>query len=138
MDQLAPEAILDGLHTELLGRQIVHYETTDSTNAVAKTLAQQGAEEGTLVVAEEQTAGRGRLGRRWVAPRGTSLLFSLIFRPDLAVERVQGLTMVCALGACEAVQALTRAVFALQGFQFFHGLFIFRRLGIVAQSVFKQ
>jgi BirA family biotin operon repressor/biotin-[acetyl-CoA-carboxylase] ligase len=107
LDQLTPEGILDDLRTELLGRCIVYHETADSTNAVAKKLAQRGAEEGTLVIAEQQTAGRGRLGRKWLAPRGTSLLFSLVFRPDLAVERAHGLTMVCGLGSCEAIHALT-------------------------------
>ena len=107
MDQLTPDGIRDALRTKLLGRHIVYRESTDSTNTLAKTLAQQGAEEGTLVIADEQTAGRGRLGRSWLAPLGTSLLLSLIFRPDLPAARVQGLTMICGLGACQAIQSLT-------------------------------
>lgn len=65
MEELVPEAILDGLCTDWLGRRIVAFEAIDSTNRVAKSMAQQGAPEGTLVIADEQTAGRGRLGRRW-------------------------------------------------------------------------
>ncbi len=107
MDRLMPEGICDAQPTKLLGRHVVYHETTDSTNTLAKTLAQRGAEEGTLVIAEEQTAGRGRLGRRWLAPRGTSLLFSLIFRPVLPATRAQGLTMVCGLSTCQAIRALT-------------------------------
>ncbi len=107
MDQLTPEGIRDALHTKLLGQHVVYHEAIDSTNTLAKALAQRGAEEGTLVIAEEQTAGRGRLGRRWLAPRGSSLLFSLIFRPDLPAERAQGLTMVCGLGTCQAISALS-------------------------------
>jgi len=107
LDALTAETILDGLRTEFLGREIVYYETIASTNSVAKALAQQGAVEGTLVVANEQTAGRGRLGRPWLAPRGTCLLFSLILRPDLEARRVQGLTMICGLGVREAIREAT-------------------------------
>ncbi len=107
-DELTPAAILNGLCTDFLGRQIVYYETIDSTNSAAKTLAQQGAVEGTLVIANEQTAGRGRLGRHWLAPRGSSLLFSLVFRPDLEVRRAQGLTMICGLAVQEAIIQVTQ------------------------------
>lgn len=107
MEELVPEAILDGLCTDWLGRRIVAFEAIDSTNRVAKSMAQQGAPEGTLVIADEQTAGRGRLGRRWLAPRGTSLLFSLIFRPAVEVRRAQGLTMICGLGVRQAIRIAT-------------------------------
>jgi BirA family biotin operon repressor/biotin-[acetyl-CoA-carboxylase] ligase len=107
VDDLSTAAILDGLRTGSLGRHIVYHATVDSTNSVAKTLARQGAVEGTLVIADEQTAGRGRLGRRWLAPRGTCLLFSLIFCPDWEVRRAQELTMICGLGLREAIRELT-------------------------------
>jgi len=80
---------------------------TTSTNDVAKDLAAQGAPEGTVVVADEQTAGRGRLGRRWLAPPGTCLLCSILFRPALAPIQAQRLTMLCALAAADAVQEST-------------------------------
>jgi BirA family biotin operon repressor/biotin-[acetyl-CoA-carboxylase] ligase len=105
--ELTRSAILDGLSTKCLGRRVLCYTSIDSTNAVARTLAAQGAAEGTLIVAEEQTAGRGRLGRRWLAPPGTSLLFSLIFRPHLEVARAVALTMICGLGVREAIAELT-------------------------------
>lgn len=105
--ELTPEAIQDGLRTQFLGRQFVCYKVIDSTNTVAKALARAGAAEGTMVIADEQTMGRGRLGRQWLAPAGTSLLFSLIFRPDLEAARVQGLTMVCGLGIRQAIRELT-------------------------------
>lgn len=107
MDDLSPAAIRNGLCTDFLGQHIVYYPTVDSTNSVAKTLAQQGAVEGTLVIADEQSAGRGRLGRRWLAPYGTCLLFSLIFRPDLEVQRAQRLTMICGLGVREAIHKVS-------------------------------
>jgi biotin-[acetyl-CoA-carboxylase] ligase BirA-like protein len=106
-DSLKPTAILDGLSTGLFGRQVVYFEATDSTNSVAKRLARAGAVEGTLVIAEHQVAGRGRLGRSWLAPAGTSLLFSLLFRPDLEVRQAQGLTMICGLGVRAAIREVT-------------------------------
>jgi BirA family biotin operon repressor/biotin-[acetyl-CoA-carboxylase] ligase len=105
--ELTCRAILNGLSTKCLGRRVFCYPSIASTNAVAKRLAAQGAAEGTLVVADEQTAGRGRLGRRWLAPRATSLLFSLIFRPPLEVARAAGVTMICGLGVRQAITELT-------------------------------
>ncbi len=106
MHNLEPAAILDGLRTRWLGQRIVYHETVNSTNSVAKTLAEQAGTEGTLVIAEEQTAGRGRLGRMWLAPRGTSLLFSLLFRPDLSASRTPALNMICGLGIRQAIREL--------------------------------
>lgn len=107
MDELTAQTILNGLRTDWLARNVVFFEMTNSTNTVASRLAQQGAPEGTLVIADEQTAGRGRLGRPWVAPHGTCLLFSLLFRPSLEARRAQGLTMVCGLGLRQAVRGVT-------------------------------
>nr|MBC7244887.1 biotin--[acetyl-CoA-carboxylase] ligase [Chloroflexota bacterium] len=107
MDYLSAHLILDGLRTQFIGRQIIYYQIIDSTNTVAKSLANEGAAEGTMVIADEQSMGRGRLGRQWLAPSGTSLLFSLIFRPNLVAERVQGLTMICGLGIRQAIRELT-------------------------------
>jgi BirA family biotin operon repressor/biotin-[acetyl-CoA-carboxylase] ligase len=67
-------------------------------------LAEEGAAEGTMVIADQQTAGRGRLRRGWWAPAGTSLLLSLIFRPPLLPSQAQRLTMICSLSVCEAVE----------------------------------
>lgn len=82
----------------------IHYHPSiDSTNGLAKTLAGQGASEGTLVITEEQTAGRGRRGRAWVSPARANLLFSVLLRPPLEGDRVFALTMVLALAALKAV-----------------------------------
>jgi len=95
------------LDTAFVGRRYLYLRETGSTNDVARRLAQEGAEEGTLVLAEHQTAGRGRLGRRWHAPPGSSLLLSLVFRPPLAPDRVQQLTMICGLAVVDAIAATT-------------------------------
>ncbi len=109
MDKLSPESIAAGLGTRWLARpdRIYYYERTGSTNDEARRLALAGAPEGTLVIAEEQTAGRGRLGRRWLAPAGEALLFSILFLPPLAAHEAYPLTMVASLACLHAVEAET-------------------------------
>ena len=85
----------------------MYCSSVGSTNELLKDLAAQGAPEGTLVIADEQTAGKGRLGRKWVAPPGTSLLMSLLFRPNLASNQAQRLTMICSLAIADAIEGLT-------------------------------
>ena len=92
------------LTTQVFGRNLIVLGCTGSTNDVAKGKAAQGAPEGMVVLADEQTAGRGRLGRRWVAPPGTCLLCSILFRPNLPPTQAQRLAMVCALAAADAVE----------------------------------
>ena len=74
--------IRNQLTTKFIGKRIIHYATVTSTMEVAKELARQGAEEGTVVIADEQISGRGRLGRTWLSPKG-SLTLSIVFRPSL-------------------------------------------------------
>lgn len=101
------ESIKRGLKTALIGQRIVYYSSLGSTNEVLKELAAQGAPEGTLVIADEQAAGKGRLGRQWLAPSGASLLMSLLFRPYFAPNQAQRLTMICSLAIADAVEGLT-------------------------------
>lgn len=114
LDVLSAEAIRAGLNTEFVGRTVVYRPEVDSTNDTARLLAQEGAPEGTLVIADYQRAGRGRLGRPWTAPAGSSLLLSVVFRPPLAPSQAQRLTMVCGLAVVEAVEAETRLRAALK------------------------
>jgi BirA family biotin operon repressor/biotin-[acetyl-CoA-carboxylase] ligase len=107
MDQLTAESIQRGLNTEFVGQQAVCLDSVGSTNDVAKRLAQEGAPEGTLVVAEEQTTGRGRHGRRWFAPRGSSLLLSLVFRPPLTPVMLPQLLMASSVAVAEAIEHST-------------------------------
>ncbi len=106
-EKLTAEAIRWGLPTKLIGRRVLAYSRLGSTNDEAKRLAEAGEPEGTLVIADEQTAGRGRLQRTWWAPPGTALLISLIFRPQLAPHQAQRLTMLCSLAICEAIVKTT-------------------------------
>jgi len=85
-----------------LGWNIIHLPVTDSTNDVAKSAAQDGAEEGLVVLADRQTAGRGRMGRTWHGSGG-SLLMSLLLRPSFPPSRIFALTMLSATAIREAV-----------------------------------
>jgi len=99
--------LLKGLDTQVIGRMAYTYDSVGSTNDVAHRLARQGTPEGTIVLADVQTAGRGRMGRRWEAPAGSSLLFSLVFYPRLEPQQTNRLTMCCALGVAEAILETT-------------------------------
>lgn len=86
----------------------------DSTNRYVMDEARAGAAAGLVVVADHQTAGRGRLGRTWVAPPGASLLVSVLLRPSIAVERWHVLVMAAGLAMAEAVEATTGVVAGLK------------------------
>lgn len=107
MEQFSAEAIRMALTTRRLGRPVLFYATIGSTNDVARGRAEAGAAEGLLVVADEQTAGRGRLDRTWWAPPGSSLLFSLLLRPPLPPGLAAQLTMCLGLAAAEGVEETT-------------------------------
>jgi len=106
-DTFSVDRILAGLNTRLVARNLIYLSETGSTMDEARRLAEQGAPDGTLVVTDFQTAGRGRLGRRWQAAPASSLLLSFIFRPRIASHQVQQLTMLCGLALAESVEAET-------------------------------
>ena len=106
MLELSAETISAALTTCRLGRSLLWFAQIGSTNDVAHPGSAPAAE-GLLVIADEQTAGRGRLDRRWWAPPGSSLLMSLFLRPALPPSRAGQLTMCLGLAAVEAIEAVT-------------------------------
>jgi BirA family biotin operon repressor/biotin-[acetyl-CoA-carboxylase] ligase len=84
--------------------RILRLDTVGSTNTVARELAERGEPEGLVVTAEEQTAGRGRMGRQWRVPRGTSLQLSLLLRPPLAPEHAPRLTIMAGLAVARTLE----------------------------------
>ena len=106
-DRLIPEEIRWGLKTQWMGQKIVSYEETDSTNDVATQLATQGMPEGTVVFAESQSKGRGRLGRSWVSPKGKSILMSVIFRPKLLPSQASQVTLMSAVAVAKMIEKET-------------------------------
>jgi len=108
-EMLLPREIVEGLDTEIFGRkEIIHFRETDSTNARARELAEQGAPEGTLVVSERQTRGRGRKGRFWFSPPGAGIYTSLILRPAMRPNDAPKITFLTAVSAAEALIRLTK------------------------------
>ncbi len=102
-DRLLPAEILRAYRPRRLCGEIVHRETIDSTSRLAGELARSGSPEGTAVVAEQQTAGRGRLGRTWVSPAHRNLYLSVVLRPPLSPLEVSCLTLVAAVAVAEAI-----------------------------------
>lgn len=103
-DTLYPELIRTRLHTRRFGRKIHHFLKTDSTNTQARRLAAEGEEEGTLLVAEYQQAGRGRLDRRWESPPGKNLLFSFILRPPWSPTEAFYGTVLSSVSLCRVIR----------------------------------
>ena len=106
-DSLLAPVVKQGLNTAWAGQEIVFVERVDSTNRYARTLAAQGAAHGTLVIAEEQTAGRGRRGRGWVSPAGEGIFMTLILRPQAHPSQVSLLSLRTALAVAEGIHEAT-------------------------------
>jgi BirA family biotin operon repressor/biotin-[acetyl-CoA-carboxylase] ligase len=105
-DLLIPAELQRELKTRFVGKRIHHLISTDSTNRAAHDLAAQGAPEGTAVIAEEQTRGRGRLGRGWFSPPRLNIYLSIILRPSIALSSVPQLTLVGAVATVRAISAV--------------------------------
>src|SRR5258706_1857638 len=106
--RLLPAEISRRLTTERIGRTVHHFESIDSTNRHAMQLARDGAREGEVVVAEMQSAGRGRLGRSFFSPAGVSFYGSIILPPPIAPARAPQITLVARLAVAEAIEQHTR------------------------------
>jgi len=102
-DLLLASEIESGLDTRLLGRSVVAHTEIDSTNTELRQLAEAGAVEGTVVVADRQSAGRGRLGRRWESPSGVNLYCSILLRPDIPLHQASQLTFLSAVAVAETL-----------------------------------
>jgi BirA family biotin operon repressor/biotin-[acetyl-CoA-carboxylase] ligase len=102
------------LATRELGHEVHWFEEVASTNDVAKELAEEGAAHGEVVVAEAQTAGRGRRGRSWSSPPGRNLYLSVVLRPDLPPARAPEMTLLASVAVCEAVRGAGVAAAAIK------------------------
>ena len=98
--------IADQIHTKWAGKTVHFARETDSTNLWIKRLAKEGASEGTLALAEFQSAGRGRLGRSWEVPEGTSVMMSILLRPKFEPQYAPMLTLVMGMAVAKAVKKL--------------------------------
>ncbi len=103
-DELNENNLLVGLKTEALGRPVHFLESVESTQKIAHRLAQENAPEGTLVIAEEQVSGRGRMARSWHSPKGTGIWMSLLLRPSLPPQKAPQFTLIAAVAIVEAIK----------------------------------
>lgn len=98
--------LTENLKTKWLAKKLVYLPEVDSTNQEVKRIACDYPN-GTAVVAEKQTAGKGRLGRVWSSPKGTGLWFSILLKPNIAPNQIAGITLACGLGVCKAIRKYT-------------------------------
>lgn len=105
-DVLGESEIKSRLTTKWAGQEVYFQGEMDSTNTQAKRLAEKGAASGTLVVTDCQNRGKGRRGRTWESPRGSSVYMTLLMRPDILPQRASMLTLVMGLSVAQAVQKL--------------------------------
>lgn len=103
-DKLFPLEVWRNLHTKFVGKKIEYFDYLSSTMNLAMELGMQGAVNGTLVLAESQTKGRGRLGREWFSPKHKGIYLSLILRPAISPAASPILTLLSAVSICEAVK----------------------------------
>lgn len=103
-DILTPAELSAGLHVARIGTSLVCIGETESTNTIAYRLAEEGAAEGTVVIADAQTRGKGRLGRQWESPPGVNLYGSIILRPPIMPLHAPQLTFLSAVAVAEAIE----------------------------------
>ncbi|WNR42415.1 biotin--[acetyl-CoA-carboxylase] ligase [Paenibacillus roseipurpureus] len=96
--------LLNGMRTKVLGHKVHIYDEVDSTQTIAHQLVASGAPEGTIVLAEKQNAGRGRMGRKWHSPAGKGIWMSLILTPRIPVYFMPQLTLLSAVALCRSIQ----------------------------------
>lgn len=106
-DVLSEAEIKSRLSTKWAGQQVVFYDITGSTNNDVKKMAEDGAKEGLLIVADSQTSGKGRRGRVWETPKNTNIAMSLLLRPEYEPNVAPGVTLVMALAVASAIQKIT-------------------------------
>jgi len=109
-----PDELQAQLHTAVLGKRLIVFNRLTSTNDFLKRLARRGAEAGTLVLADQQTAGRGRLGRPWQSPPHVGLWLSFILRPELPLEFIGALPLAIAVVVAETLSAICGETFSVK------------------------
>ena len=106
-DRLIPEEVSLGLNTKFIGKRILYREEVTSTQDVADGFAKQGMEEGTVVISERQTEGRGRMGRNWASPAGGGIYLSMILRPSLRPAQVLQIPLIVGVAASRAIKRVS-------------------------------
>ena len=106
-DLMTEAEIKSLLHTDWVAKEVLYFDTIDSTNTKAQELAEKGYPSGTLVVADKQESGKGRRGRSWVSPSGAGIFMTLMIKPDINPNNASMLTLVAALAVAKAITSVT-------------------------------
>jgi BirA family biotin operon repressor/biotin-[acetyl-CoA-carboxylase] ligase len=106
-DRLFASEISHALHTKFIGKKIYYFQESASTMDIAMQQGMNDAPEGTIVLAETQTKGRGRLGREWFSPKYKGIYLSLLLRPKISLQQASILTLLAAVSVCEAIKEIT-------------------------------
>jgi BirA family biotin operon repressor/biotin-[acetyl-CoA-carboxylase] ligase len=106
-DRLLPSEVARHLDTRLIGKKIFYFDSISSTMDIATQFAMNGLPEGTLILTEAQTKGRGRLGRQWLSPKYKGIYLSLILKPRILPNQAPTLTLLAAVSICEAVKEIS-------------------------------
>lgn len=106
-DRLIPSELYYNLNTHSIGKKIYSYQTIDSTNDTAEKFALEGALEGTVVIAESQSKGKGRLGRQWISPQGQGIYMSIILRPKIPSSGSAKITLIASIALTLAIRKIS-------------------------------
>lgn len=109
-DLLTYEELSENLKTNMIGSKIIHFDSIDSTNNKAKELAEKGEPEGTVIISEAQTSGKGRVGRLWYSKAYQGICLSIILRPNIDLLSVPLITQIACAAACKATMKITDGV----------------------------
>jgi BirA family transcriptional regulator, biotin operon repressor / biotin---[acetyl-CoA-carboxylase] ligase len=105
-DVLLPQEVKHSLKTEFIGQSLKYLEQVDSTNLYAKRIAESGFIDGTVIVADEQQKGKGRLGRAWVSPKGKGIWMTIMLKPKINPADAAKVTLIAACAVCKAIEEI--------------------------------
>jgi BirA family biotin operon repressor/biotin-[acetyl-CoA-carboxylase] ligase len=105
-DSLQPQEMKGNIHTEVIGQNLTFFEQVDSTNRYAKQIAEGGFLDGTVIMADEQLNGRGRMGRNWVSPKGKGIWMTIMLKPKINPADASKVTLLAACAICKAIEVI--------------------------------
>jgi BirA family transcriptional regulator, biotin operon repressor / biotin---[acetyl-CoA-carboxylase] ligase len=106
-DSLQPQEMKGNITTEVIGRNLKFFEQVDSTNLYAKRIAEDGFLDGTVILADEQLNGRGRMGRTWVSPKGSGIWMTIMLKPKINPADASKVTLLAACAVCKAIEEVS-------------------------------
>ena len=106
-DSLLPQEMKENINTEVIGQNLKFFEQVDSTNLYAKRIAEGGFLDGTVIMADEQLNGRGRMGRTWVSPKGKGIWMTIMLKPKINPADASKVTLLAACAVCKAIEEIS-------------------------------